>query len=292
MKSRSESAELVLFDFGYGTGRVTNEFAVEFPQFSGDLGHRLHVIAYDVSAVGLRTAALSLTKRHGFDVYRDLNFNPAADHGYVAGSVRRMTGDTTVVVTFVHGNEREDGDSVRDLILKANDNRRVTVTTSWYSALSHIPGTVARAAFFRMFSEVTEPDGEILVAPSVSGDLVELQEHWRNRRLAGTIVGHPIEVDGDVIYQTELAQDNFWHVFGADLWELLEANVGPGQRAWLEAIRLPGEEFQSTEEEQVNYRRTQEFNRRVGRRRWTAEDYRDVHTAVAIRSGSPVPDGS
>jgi hypothetical protein len=98
----------------------------------------------------------------------------------------------------------------------------------------------------------------------------------------------PIEIEGDVIYQTELSQENFWHVFGTDLWELLERNLGPGQTGWLEAIRLPGEEFRSREEEQANYRGTQEFNRRVGRRPWTAAEYRSVHTAAAVRTGSTV----
>ena len=285
--SLQEPATLSLFDFGYGTGRVTNDFAVDFPRQFGQSGHNLHIIAYDVSAVGLRKAALWLTKGHGFDIYRELDFDMAADHGYVAGSARQMIEGTTVTVDFVHGSEDEDSSAVRRLILDVNGDNPVSLTTSWYSALSHIPGCARRAEFFRMLSMVTDTRGELLVAPSVSGDLVELQEHWRKKRWAGYIGDYPIEVDGDVIYQTELSQWNFWHVFGVDLWELLQQNIVPGQRGWLEAIRLPGDEFQSREAEQVNYRRTQAFNRRVGDRCWRQEDYREVHTAVAIRSGSP-----
>jgi hypothetical protein len=280
------SSVISLFDFGYGTGRVTNDFAVKFSRLFGDLDRDLHVIAYDVSAVGLRKAARWLTKDHGFDVFQDLTFDMVADHGYVAGSTRRMFDNTTVTVTFIHGSQQEDCESVRDLILKANGGSPVSLTTSWYSALAHIPGKATRAAFFRMLSEVTDPRGELLVAPSVSGDLVELQEYWKEKRLAGDIAGYPIEVDGDVIYRTELSQENFWHVFGPDLWELLAASLRPGQRAWLEAIRLPGEEFRSRQEEQANYRRTRAFNRRMADRLWTAEDFREVHTAIAIRSGS------
>jgi SAM-dependent methyltransferase len=278
---------LTVFDFGYGTGRVTNEFALEFPANFSDRDLDLHVIAYDVSSVGLSKAAYRLVKDHGFDVHRDLGFDPAAERGYVAGSVRRIADGATVTMTFVHGNETEGSGAVGDLALRVNGGDRISLTTSWYSALSHIPGSAARAAFFRMLSEVTDPRGELIVAPSVSGDLIDLQEYWRRRRLTDDVVGHPIEADGDVIYETELSQRNFWHVFGDDLWEMLTANAGPEQRVWLEAIRLPADEFQSVEEEQLNYSLAQAFNRRIGHRRWGPDDYRQVHTAAAIRSGAP-----
>lgn len=285
--SVGDAVTLAIFDFGYGTGRVTNEFALAFPADLGGRGLDLHVIAYDVSAAGLNKAALKLTKDHGFGIRRDLGFDTTADRGYVAGSIQRMIENATVTITFVHGNEAEDSNAVRDLIRRVQGGAGVSLTTSWYSALSHIPGSAARASFFRMLSDVTDPRGELLVAPSVSGDLVDLQEYWRKRRLADDVAGYPIEADGDVIYETELSQSNFWHVFGEDLWELLAANVEPDQTAWLEAIRLPGDEFESAAEEQANCRHTRAFNRRMGRRRWQPEDYRQVHTAVAIRSGSP-----
>jgi hypothetical protein len=287
LKSLPGSGALVLFDFGYGTGRVTNEFALDFPRCYGDFGRDLHVIAYDVSAVGLRKAALRFLKDYDFDEVSPLSFEMEAGQGYVAASLRRMFDSSTVTVTFVHGSESDENDAVRDLVLSVNGDRRVSITTSWYSALSHIPGQKRRAAFFEMLAEVTDPRGELMVAPSVLGDLVDLQKHWRTRRLEGDVAGLPIEVDGDVIYETELSQSNFWHVFGLDLWELLQENVKPDQTAWLEAIRLPDEEFQSRAEEQANFRRTRAFNRRMGRRPWQEDDFREVHTAVAIRSGSP-----
>ncbi|WP_305782529.1 class I SAM-dependent methyltransferase [Symbioplanes lichenis] len=290
LSSLSGQGPVTLFDFGYGTGRVTNEFLVEFPRTFADAGRDLRVIAYDVSAQGLRKAARSLADDHGFHL-GDLVFSDAAVEGYVAGSAGREDGGTRVSVTFVHGSEGEGSDAVQKLILRANDDVPVMVTTSWYSAIAHMPGAEVRASFFRMLSEVTDPRGELLVAPSVSGDLPELQEFWTKKRLAGEAGGLPIEMDGDVIYRTELEQDNYCHVFGPDLWELLEAVTQPGQHAWLEAIRLPDEEFRSRAEEQDNYRRLRAFNQEVGRRRWTADDYRRVHTAAAIRSGSPAAAG-
>jgi hypothetical protein len=287
LRSLPGARTLTLFDFGYGTGRVTNEFAVNPPRAFRESGRNLHVVAYDVSAVGLDKAALSLAKGHGFDGYGELGFVPSAARGYVAGSLRRMLDGTSVTITFVHGNENEDGDAVRRLVLDVTGGSPAALTTSWYSAISHIPGSARRASFFHMLAGLTDPRGELLIAPSVSGDLVELQEFWKKKRIAGEAGDYPIEVDGDVIYDTELSQENYYHVFGPDLWDLLQSCVQPGQQAWLEAIRLPDEEFESQAEEQDNYDRTRRFNQAVGRRRWTPEDYRKVHTAAAIRSGSP-----
>ncbi|WP_030436733.1 hypothetical protein [Actinoplanes subtropicus] len=287
LKSLPGPRALVLFDFGYGTGRVTNEFALDFPRCFGDFGRDLHVVAYDVSAVGLDKAARKFIKEYDFDELDPLSFDMTAEAGYVAGSVRRIFDSATVTVTFVHGSEGDDSGFVGGLVRSVNGGGTVSMTTSWYSALAHIPGQSRRAAFFEMLAAVTDPGGELMVAPSVLGDLVDLQKQWRERRLEDDVAGLPIEVGGDVIYETELAQSNFWHVFGPDLWQLLQENANLGQTAWLEAIRLPDEEFRSRAEEQANFRRTRAFNRRIGRRPWREDDFREVHTAVAIRSGSP-----
>ena len=287
LDSLPESDPLSLFDFGYGTGRVTNDFAVSYPTRFRHSGRNLRVIAYDISAVGLHKAAMSLIKEHGFDQAEPLSFENAADAGYVAGSICRLSDGIAVTVVFVHGNEHEGPETVRTLIEKANDGRPTAITTSWYSALAHIPLAAERATFFAMLSTITDARGELLIAPSVTGDLVELQAEWAERLRRGDIGDYPIELPGDVIYETELAQKNFYHIFETDLADLLEANRAPGQQAWLEAIRLPDPEFASVAAEQANFRRVQEFNHRVGRRPWRPEEYRQVHTAVAIRSGHP-----
>jgi len=279
--------QLSLFDFGYGTGRVSNEFAAAFPaavpEFSGDL----RIIAFDISAAGLHKASISLVEEHQFHVLRPLVLDRTATSGYNAGSVTRLSNGMSVTVVFVHGAEHEDPKAVRCLVEEVNEGRPISITTSWYSGIAHIPTAARRADFFEMLADLTDARGELLIAPSVSGDLVKLQAVWAERLRRGDVGGYPIEGPGDVIYETELGQENFYHVFGEDLEELLRANTAPHQQAWLEAIRLPDPEFLSEACEQNNYRRVQEFNRRVGRRSWRPEDYRQVHTAVAIRSGSP-----
>lgn len=281
------AAVVSLFDFGYGTGRVTNEFALEFPGRFGAQGRDLRVIAYDVSSVGLRKAAATLLGEHGFVEADRLAWHDRKESGYIAGSVSRVMEGITVTVVFVHGYESEHPESVRQLILDANQREACLLSTSWYSGLSHIPGQENRSAFFRLLGDLTHPRGELLIAASVSGDLVEDQENWARRLSGNDVDGYPIEVPGDVMYETELGQRNYLHVFGTDFADLLESVRAPGQHAWIEAIRFPDEEFASVAEERANYDKVRRFNREIGDRAWTAEDYRRLHTAAAIRSGHP-----
>lgn len=270
-------AEVSLLDFGYGTGRVTNEFALEFA------GRDLRVIAYDVSLVGLRKAAAKLLDQAGFVEVEPLAWHEEKESGYIAGSIRREA----VTFVFVHGRESDPPAFVRDLIADANGHRQCLLTTSWYSGLSHVPGRSAREALFRALAELTLDRGELLVATSVTGDLAEHQRYWARRLRAGNVNGYPIERPGDVLYRTELGQLNFCHVFGSDLADLLDSVCGEGQRGWLEAIRLPGPEFASADEEAANYLGVQRFNERKAHHPWTPEDYERVHTAAAIRSPDP-----
>ncbi|MFI7546566.1 hypothetical protein [Actinoplanes sp. NPDC049599] len=281
-----DRSPVTLFDFGFGTGRVTNEFLVSFPERYGSLGRDLRVIAYDVSAVGLRKAEEELKWRHAFEAPDEIKWDDEASAGYVAGSLVRDVRGIRLSVVFVHGNEAESPAAIGRLV-RAATRGPALITTSWYSCLGHIPGRQRRAQFFRMLDRVTDPRGELLIAPSVSGDLVEAQAEWAERLRRGDIGDHPIEVPGDVMYETELHGLNFWHVFGTDLDELIRRGLGPHQRAWIEALRMPGPEFGSAVDEQVNYRQTQLFNLARQRRRWRHSDYRRVHTAVAVRSGSP-----
>jgi len=285
LESMPAAGPVTVLDFAFGTGRVTNDLANRFPDEFRSAGRGLRIVAYDVSSVGLAKAAWSLVKQYDFSETDTLGFNAAAESGYIAGAVGRLHEGVTVEVLFVHGSEADDATSVEAIVRKANRGQPFSVTTSWYSGLSHIPTAARRASFFAMLNAVTDPRGELLVAPSVSGDLVELQAEWADRLRRGETGGHPIEQPGDVIYETELSQQNFYHIFGTDLAELLEAHREPGQQTWLEAIRMPGPEFRSAEEELDNHRRVVEFNDQMRHQPWQPEDYCLVHTAVAIRSG-------
>ncbi|HST84360.1 MAG TPA: hypothetical protein VLL08_21665, partial [Kineosporiaceae bacterium] len=114
-----------------------------------------------------------------------------------------------------------------------------------------------------------------------------LQREWAERLQSGNISGYPIEGLGDVLYETELGQLNFWHVFGLDLHDNMQAISGErGQSWWVEAIRFPDDEFETRAAELENYAMVASFNTAKRRQPWTADDYRKCHTVAVFRSGS------
>jgi hypothetical protein len=121
---------------------------------------------------------------------------------------------------------------------------------------------------------------------SGTGDLAELQPVFTEWPAKGITGGFPIEAPGDLVYETELGQSNFYHVFGAELNDHMRAITGRGQHWWVEGIRYPGEEFASKEAERANYRRVLKANegKRDRGRDWDAADYQEFHTVAAFRS--------
>jgi hypothetical protein len=271
---------ITLLDFGYGTGRVTNEFMLEFHK---RYSKSLTVVAYDVSTVGLRKAAEELTG-HGFGGAAPLDWQQRAGTGHVVGQLYRGSGDSAVTVTFVHGSEADDPATVRNLLLGANQERPYLVVTSWYSGLGHVFPSDLRRQFFGALGDLTLPTGELLVAVAATGDLQDAQDHSAKLLAEGTVGRLPIESDGDVLYQTELDQENYWHVFSTDLVQLMRGVRTGDQETWIEAIRMPDDEFETVEEEKSNYERVKAFNRRMIGTEWSREDYRQVHTVAAVRS--------
>lgn len=276
-----DADELSVFDFGYGTGRVVNEFVEEYPAIAD--GRSLRIVAYDVAAVGLAKAAQQLVSESEFRDY-GLKLDPDALSGYVAGSVRRRRDDVDTTVVFVHAGEDDDAETMQHLVLAANDGRPCLVTCSWYGGIGHVFGVERRRSFFAGLSAVTRPDGDLVIAVSSTGDLVEDADAWERRLELGAVGDAPIEVPGDVLYDTEIGRKNYYHVFGSDLGDYLHEITGLGQRWWVEGIRFPDEEFVSRDEEQDNYRRVRAFNAAKAGRPWTVGDYRQFHTVAGFRS--------
>ena len=119
---------------------------------------------------------------------------------------------------------------------------------------------------------------------SATGDLAELQREFTEKLARGIVDGFPIQTPGDIVYETELGQSNFCHMFGVDLDEHMRAITGWRQHWWIEGVRYPDEEFTSREAERTNYRRVLNANDRKRDRIWDAADYREFHTVAAFRS--------
>jgi hypothetical protein len=155
---------------------------------------------------------------------------------------------------------------------------------SWYSGLGHVPSAGLRREYFSQFNELTSPLGEIVLCLSATGDLVELQPEWSARLASGDVGDFPVATPGDLIYETELGQPNFYHIFGTDLNDYMREITSASQRWWIEGIRCPDEEFESAEVEQANYLRVRAANASKRGGTWNADDYREFHTVAALRS--------
>jgi hypothetical protein len=283
LKSNPDASQICLFDFGYGTGRVTNELIASFANRNVAPRKNLLVVAYDVSSVGLRKAQKALSA-NGFESAGHLSWAPRSAKGYIAGRVSKTEAGLTITVVFVHGCESESPEVMRQLALAANDGERYELTTSWYSGLGHIPGEKLRREYFRQLDELTSARGEIVMSMSSTGDLTELQSVWAEKLADGVTGDFPIEVPGDVVYETELGQSNFFHVFGTDLNEHMKSIIITGQYWWVKGIRYPDEEFNCQEAEQANYSRVRDANKSKHGRVWDADDYREFHSIAAFRS--------
>jgi hypothetical protein len=283
LRSIRRARRINLFDFGYGTGRVTNEFLGSYSNRYAASGKDLRVVAYDVSSAGLVKAKEALCSE-GFTADGSITWAPDEKTGYIAGSVSKTDAKITITVVFVHGHEDQHPSVIRRLALMASESEKYHLTTSWYSGLGHIPGEHLRREYFRHLGKLTSRRGEMVMSMSATGDLTDLQREFSARLASGTIDGFPIQTPGDVVYETELGQSNFFHVFGTDLNDHMRAITGWRQHWWVEGIRYPDEEFASREAELANYRRVLKANDRRRDRFWDAADYQEFHTVAAFRS--------
>jgi hypothetical protein len=283
LESNRRARRINLFDFGYGTGRVTNEFIGTYVSQYAASGKDLQVVAYDVSSAGLMKARKALCS-DGFALDAPITWAPEDTAGYIAGRVSKKEAGVTITVVFVHGHEDRHPSVMRRLAGAASGGERYHLTTSWYSGLGHIPGESLRREYFRELGKLTSRRGEMVMAMSATGDLVELQRKFSERLARGITDGFPLQVPGDIVYETELGQSNFCHMFGVELNEHMRTITGWRQHWWVEGVRYPDEEFDSREAEQANYQRVREANRAKRGRIWNADDYRKFHTVAACRS--------
>jgi hypothetical protein len=282
LQSNPKVQTINLFDFGYGTGRVTNEFIGSYVDNTA-WRKDLQVVAYDVSSAGLMRAKEALCS-NGFTPDGRITWAPEDARGYIAGRISKRQAGVTITVVFVHGHEGQSPEVMRWLALKASGGEKYLLTTSWYSGLGHIPSERLRREYFRQLGKLTSRRGEMVISMSATGDLAELQPEFSARLADGITGGFPIEAPGDLVYETELGQSNFYHVFGAELNDYMRGVTGRGQHWWVEGIRCPDEEFASKEAERANYRRVLKANSTKCDRVWNAADFREFHTVAAFRS--------
>ena len=182
LASHPHARRISIFDFGYGTGRVTNDW-IEHHARKQLPSQDLRVVAYDVSSVGLQRAYDKL-RSVGYESAGLPAWEPKAARGYIAGAVSKREAGLSTTIVFVHGSEDEPPSVMRDLALAANDEDPYLVVTSWYSGLGHIPGDSLRREHFRQLSELTSPLGEIILCLSRQGT-------WSKYNLNGYVGWRP-----------------------------------------------------------------------------------------------------
>ena len=268
-----------LFDFGYGTGRVIMTGSTARRVSACGQHQELRLVAYDVSSVGLRIAQERLHAA-GYEPTRPVSGSRDPPRATSLALCEAGT-DASAQSAFVHGCEDEPPDVMRELALTANDGT-TTCSPRLYGGLGHVPGG-PQTEYFRQLSEPTSPRGEIILCLSATGDLVEVQPEWGRRLAAGSTGGFPIERHGDLVYAQNSASRTST-ISGTELNDYMKSITTAGQRWWIEGIRYPGEEFESLEAEQANYRLVRQANERKRDRIWNAEDYREFHSIAAFRS--------
>lgn len=284
LRTNPDASEVSLFDFGYGTGRVTNEFLLSYHKAFGGFRKNLKVLAYDVSLVGLSRAADRLRAAHGFSFERDFEWQPDAENGYIAGSAHRQSGDLTVTVRFIHGSENNPPSEMRTLIEKANDGTQTLVTTSWYSGLAHVSTWADRDRYIRELGNLTQDTGEVILAVPATGDLRDGRQDVDT--IHRQVLQYLLVSPQDALYETEIGQTNYCHLFGLDFNRHMQSITKERQRWWMQAIRFPDDEFMSPKAERRNYREVQRMNVKKRRRLWSADDFERCHTVAGIRSGT------
>ncbi|MET8798036.1 GNAT family N-acetyltransferase [Nocardia sp. NPDC004568] len=286
-------AEMIsLLDFGYGMGRVTVDFALNHSSLSGERKPLL-ILAYDVSGVGLAKSAALLRDRHGFAGWVSVQSEPVS--GYVMGELGRRVGGVDIVFRFVHGHENDSVEAVQQLILRANNGKKVTVTSSWGGSVGRTPGIRARARLFEALGSLTDPRGEMVIAVSSAGAMVDEARYWYAKLRKNDVDGYPIEEFGDVVYDTEIpGVVDFCHLFDSDLPQYMKiAQSRQNQRVWVEGIRHAGPEPDTAASEQEDHRKVTELNSAKTDGLWDYDDYVKFHTVVVFRSGTTVlPEGA
>lgn len=234
------SADFVtLLDFGYGTGRVSQDFALAYPFLFPATRQGLKVLAYDVSGEGLRQSALKLERDEGFEKVGPFRWGDARSGGYVAGEMIKRVNGVDIAFCFVHGNEADPPGVVKELLLGANGGRPLMVTSSWFGSVGHIPGREQREAWFSMFGEVTSAAGEVAISVSTPHDRPPGAVSWEDAFERGDLAEQPLLRDpGDVVYVAENGWPNYYHLFEPvevlDLMSLTAPTALPNQRLWVE----------------------------------------------------------
>lgn len=182
-KAHSQTTDTVsILDFGAGDGRLNGLYEQIGNELSSS-GKKLEVLALDTSIEGLSQFAIKLMQAGFIGSAKEVKLN-AENKGYLFGTFTK--GNLTV--KLIHGDINNSPDDVRKLVLENNDGKNVSLTFS-FDTLPFIEGQENRAAFLKMFREITDADLLVTVPGMNTEKWQPLLNEFKQRRDSGGSVG-------------------------------------------------------------------------------------------------------
>lgn len=214
-----EADTLKILDHGFGDGRYFSVIE-KIAQEAEKKNKKVKLIAYEPSLVGLKNFA-NEQKQRGYEGVDDLKFKDtskinASGHelkvdGYSAGTISKGN----LEVEFIHSNIQDSIPHSKKLI-----GGDVGMTMSMFGVLSHIPGRAKRQDVFKMFHDITNKDGEVIVTvPSYARFKREHEAYkvWREHN-PDSPTSSLVTEEGDLFYcrfsdSKQYYVKNFYHLY-------------------------------------------------------------------------------
>lgn len=211
LSDRIKSNKLKILDFGCGDGRFFNAI-IAIGEEAKKKGIEVEFIAYDISKTGLEDFTKKMLKF-------DFNLEERRDN------IWKIKKDN-LTINFILGNEKSSPEQI------AQNIGDVDMTMCMFGVLSHIYGRENRVNLMKMFSEITNKDGEVVISVPSKKRFAQEQKHYDfliSEQKIDDIHGIKME-PGDLFYTRKENGDvkiqNYYHVYSAE--ELREDLIKAG----------------------------------------------------------------
>lgn len=201
LSDRIKTNKLRILDFGCGDGRFFNAI-IAIGEEAKKKGVEIEFIAYDISKSGLEDFTKKMLK---FDFKitdeNDKNWKIKKDN---------------LIINFVLGNEKSSPEQI------AQNIGDVDMTMCMFGVLSHIYGRENRVNLMKMFAEITNKDGEVVISVPSKKRFSQEQKHYDfliSEQKIDDIHGIKME-SGDLFYTRKengnVKVQNYYHVYSAE----------------------------------------------------------------------------
>lgn len=201
LSKKLEANKLRILDFGCGDGRFFNA-VIAIGQEAKKRGIEIEFIAYDISKTGLEDFTKKMLKF-------DFDLTDRNDNNW------KLTKDN-LTINFVLGNEKSSPQQI------AQNVGDVDMTMCMFGVLSHIYGRENRVNLMKMFAEITNKDGEVVISVPSKKRFSQEQKHYDfliSEQKIDDIHGIKME-PGDLFYtrkeNSDVKVQNYYHVYSSE----------------------------------------------------------------------------